>query len=307
MIKTKSMNEPFAIAIHGGAGTLDKKKLTSTLYNQYEQALNDALQAGWHILQKGGHSLDAVEKAVMELEDCPFFNAGRGSVFNNVGKHEMDAAIMDGRSLKAGAVAGIIQIKNPIQVARAVMDKSPFVFLCGQGANDFAQVQGITTETDDYFYNELRYKEWQQELENEATPQKFGTVGAVALDKQGNLAAATSTGGITNKKFGRVGDSPVIGGGTYANNNTCAVSCTGEGEQFIRTVAAYDVSCLIEYKQLSLHDACAHTMQKLQTIQGSGGLIAVDKLGNIEMPFNTEGMYRACIYTNGTTEIRIFE
>ena len=306
MIKTTDMNEPIAIAIHGGAGTLDKNKLSETLYKQYERALQEALLAGWYILQKGGHSLDAVEKAVMELEDCPFFNAGRGSVFNFSGKHEMDAAIMDGRTLKAGAVAGVIQIKNPIQVARAVMDKSKFVFLAGDGANLFAQEQGIATESDDYFYNELRYKEWQQEQENETTEKKIGTVGAVALDANGNLAAATSTGGITNKKYGRVGDSPVIGGGTYANNHTCAVSCTGEGEQFIRAVTAYDVSCLIEYKELTLKDACAHTMQKLDFIQGSGGLIAVDSKGNIEMPFNTEGMYRAAKSTNGITEVKIF-
>jgi beta-aspartyl-peptidase (threonine type) len=218
----------------------------------------------------------------------------------------MDAAIMDGRTLKAGAVAGVLQIKNPIQVARAVMDKSKFVFLAGDGANLFAQEQGIATESDDYFYNELRYKEWQQEQEKETLEKKFGTVGAVALDATGNLAAATSTGGITNKKYGRVGDSPVIGGGTYANNYTCAVSCTGEGEQFIRAVTAYDVSCLMEYKELTLKDACAHAMQKLDIIQGSGGLIAVDSKGNIEMPFNTEGMYRAAISTNGITEVKIF-
>jgi beta-aspartyl-peptidase (threonine type) len=301
------MSEPFAIAIHGGAGTLDKKKVTGTLYKQYEQALHEALQAGWHVLQKRGHSLDAVEKAVMELEDCPFFNAGRGSVFNNNGKHEMDAAIMDGHTLKAGAVAGVIQIKNPVQVARAVMDKTHFVFLCGQGANEFAREQGIATETDEYFYNEMRYKEWQQALEKESTPEKFGTVGAVALDIHRNLAAATSTGGITNKKYGRIGDSPVIGSGTYANNASCAVSCTGEGEQFIRAVVAYDISCLVAYKQLSLQEACAQAMQGLNTLQGHGGWIAIDRQGNIQMPFNTEGMYRGCVYTNGTTEIKIFE
>jgi beta-aspartyl-peptidase (threonine type) len=300
------MNEPIVIAIHGGAGTMNKKHLTGDLYKQYEQALHQALQAGLTILQKGGHSPDAVEAAVISLEDCPFFNAGRGSVFNSNGQHEMDAAIMDGHTLKAGAVAGISQVKNPIRVARTVMDKSRFVFLCGQGANDFAQEHGLPTETAAYFYSDFRYKEWKRQQET-AVEKKYGTVGAVALDRHGNLAAATSTGGITNKKYGRVGDSPVIGAGTYANNRSCAVSCTGEGEQFIRAVVAYDVSCLMEYKQLSLQQACASTMERLKAIEGSGGLIAVDQHGNIEMPFNTEGMYRACAYSNGNIEVKIFE
>jgi beta-aspartyl-peptidase (threonine type) len=300
------MNKPIALAIHGGAGTMDKKNLTGDLYQQYEQALHQCLQAGLVILQKGGHSIDAVEAAVVALEDCPFFNAGRGSVFNSQGKHEMDAAIMEGHTLKAGAVAGISQVKNPILVARAVMDKSRFVFLCGEGANEFAQEQQLPVAPDAYFHTDFRYKEWKRQQET-AIEKKYGTVGAVALDHHGNLAAATSTGGITNKKYGRVGDSPVIGAGTYANNRTCAVSCTGEGEQFIRAVVAYDVSCLMEYKELSLKQACASTMERLTAIQGSGGLIAVDQQGTIQMPFNTEGMYRACAFPDGNTEVKIYE
>ena len=304
------MNEQFAIAIHGGAGTLVKKRFSASVYKQYENALHQALLAGLHILQNGGRSLDAVEAAVIALEDCPLFNAGRGSVFNARGGHALDAAIMDGHTLEAGAVADISGFKNPIQVARTVMEKSDHVFLCGPGANEFAREHGIREAPTDYFYTELRYHEWkkiQQEAPDKLRDEKFGTVGAVALDKAGNLAAATSTGGITNKKYGRVGDSPVIGSGTYANNNTCAISCTGRGEQFIRSVMAYDISCLMEYKQLTLPDACAYAMQRLEKIKGNGGLIAIDSKGNIQMPFNTEGMYRACAHTNQAIEIKIFE
>jgi beta-aspartyl-peptidase (threonine type) len=304
------MNEQFAIAIHGGAGTLNKKGITVSILQEYENALLKALQAGLHVLQNGGRSLDAVETAVKELEDCPLFNAGRGAVFNARGKHTLDAAIMDGSTLAAGAVAGISGFKNPVQVARTVMEKSRYVLLAGEGANDFAREHGLTEGSDDYFFTEFRYNEWkekkQQQDTGNAPDKKFGTVGAVAIDKAGNMAAATSTGGITNKKYGRVGDSPVIGSGTYANNNTCAISCTGNGEQFIRSVTAYDISCLIEYKGLSLQEACAFAMERLQKIKGSGGLIALDQHGNIEMPFNTEGMYRACACWNKEIEINIF-
>jgi len=303
------MNEQFAIAIHGGAGTLNKKGLSENIIEQYEKALLKALQAGLHVLQNGGRSLDAVETAVVELEDCPFFNAGCGAVFNAEGKHSLDAAIMDGSSLAAGAVAGISGFKNPVLVARTVMTKSRYVFLSGQGAGDFAREHGLEEAPDDYFFTEFRYNEWkkrQQHDDHNAADKKYGTVGAVALDKYGNLAAATSTGGITNKKYGRIGDSPVIGSGTYANNNTCAVSCTGQGEQFIRAVTAYDISCLMEYKGLSLHEACAYAMERLQKINGSGGLIAVDTQGHIQMPFNTEGMYRACASPYQGTEVKIF-
>jgi L-asparaginase / beta-aspartyl-peptidase len=304
------MNEQFAIAIHGGAGTLLRQRFSPAVQQEYENALRQALQAGLTILQNGGRSLDAVEAAVIALEDCPFFNAGRGAVFNAAGGHSLDAAIMDGRTLEAGAVAGLSRFKNPILVARAVMEKSRYVLLSGQGADDFAREQGLIETTADYFYTELRYNEWKKIRENssdQSPDKRFGTVGAVALDKAGNLAAATSTGGLTNKKYGRVGDSPIIGSGTYANNTTCAVSCTGNGEQFIRAVTAYDVSCLIEYKLLSLPEACAFSMQRLQKIQGNGGLIAIDRWGNIQMPYNSEGMYRASANTSGEIAVKIFE
>jgi beta-aspartyl-peptidase (threonine type) len=302
------MNKPIALAIHGGAGTIEKKRITPEVQVQYETALRRALDAGAHVLQQGGNSLDAVEAAVIELEDCPLFNAGRGSVFNSKGLHEMDAAIMDGRTLKAGAVTGIRSFRNPVKAARLVMEQSGFVFLSGEGAEEFARLHELSEAATDYFYTEYRYNDWQQKKQNVAgTPRQLGTVGAVALDVNGNVAAATSTGGLTNKAYGRIGDSPVIGAGTYANNHTCAVSCTGDGEHFIRAVAAYNVSCCMEYKQASLHEACANTMQKLSNIEGYGGLIAVDVQGNIDMPFNTEGMYRACFRSDGLIEVKIFE
>lgn len=304
------MKEHYAIAIHGGAGTIERKRITPEVYKQYENALEQALAAGLEVLQHGGTSLDAVEAAVIKLEDCPFFNAGRGSVFNSSGQHEMDAAIMDGSTLAAGAVAGLHLIKNPIKAARTVMEKSSYVFLCGEGANEFARAHQIPMEPPSYFYTEYRYNDWKRKQQPSPMPgpgKHLGTVGAVALDKAGNLAAATSTGGITNKNCGRVGDSPLIGAGTYANNKTCAVSCTGDGEQFIRAVTAYDLSCCIEYKKVSLPQACAHTLRKLEAIAGSGGFIAIDAGGHIVMPFNTEGMYRACYHPDGVREIKIFE
>lgn len=286
------------LAIHGGAGTILRSSMTAELQQQYEQGLQDALQAGYSVLQGGGSAVDAVQAAVVSLEDFPLFNAGRGSVFNNAGGHEMDASIMDGSSIDAGAVSGIRNVKNPVLLARTIMDKSEHVLLCGQGAEQFAKQQGLQFEDDTYFYVQHRYEQWQKALKEDSisldhNDKKFGTVGAVALDANGNLAAATSTGGMTNKKFGRMGDSPIIGAGTYANNNTCAISCTGHGELFIRAVVAYDISCLIEYKGLSLKEACNVVVHdKLVTIQGEGGLVAIDKFGNIELPFNSEGMYR---------------
>ncbi len=286
------------LAIHGGAGTILRSTMTTELQMQYEKGLRDALDAGYKILATGGAALDAVEAAVISLEDFPLFNAGRGSVFNNTGKHEMDAAIMDGATLEAGAVSGVSHVKNPVSLARTIMQKSEHVLLTGAGAEQFAKIQGLEFADDKYFYNETRYKQWQEALKDDRvqldhTEKKFGTVGAVALDSHGNLAAATSTGGMTNKKFGRMGDSPIIGAGTYANNNTCAISCTGHGELFIRAVVAYDISCLIEYKGLSLQEACDIVVHdKLVKIGGEGGLIAIDKYGNIELPFNSEGMYR---------------
>ncbi len=286
------------LAIHGGAGTILRSSMTAELQQQYEQGLQDALQAGYSVLQGGGSAVDAVQAAVVSLEDFPLFNAGRGSVFNNAGGHEMDASIMDGKNIDAGAVSGISHVKNPVLLARTIMDKSEHVLLCGQGAEQFAKQQGLQFEDDAYFYVQHRYEQWQQALKEDSisldhNDKKFGTVGAVALDANGNLAAATSTGGMTNKKFGRMGDSPIIGAGTYANNNTCAISCTGHGELFIRAVVAYDISCLMEYKGLSLREACDVVVHdKLVKIQGEGGLVALDKHGNIELPFNSEGMYR---------------
>ena len=307
------MANSISIAIHGGAGTILRSSMTPELQQQYEVGLQEALDAGYKILDAGGSSLDAVEVAVMSLEDFPLFNAGKGAVFNNVGGHEMDAAIMFGKGLEAGAICGVSNVKNPVHLARAVMDHSDHVLLCGQGAEIFARQQVIPFEEDAYFYNEQRYQQWQQALkENKVrldhSDKKFGTVGAVALDKNGDLAAATSTGGMTNKKFGRAGDSPIIGAGTYANNNTCAISCTGHGELFIRCVVAHDISCLMEYKGLSLKEACDLLVyEKLVNIGGEGGLIAIDKLGNIEMPFNSEGMYRACRNSDGLTLIKIYK
>lgn len=292
------------LAIHGGAGTILRSSMTPELQQQYEQGLQDALQAGYSVLQAGGCAVDAVQAAVVSLEDFPMFNAGRGSVFNNAGGHEMDASIMDGSNLMAGAVSGIRNVKNPILLARTIMDKSEHVLLCGQGAEQFAKQQGLQFEDDAYFYVQHRYEQWQQALKEDSisldhNDKKFGTVGAVALDANGNLAAATSTGGMTNKKFGRMGDSPIIGAGTYANNNTCAISCTGHGELFIRAVVAYDISCLMEYKGLSLKEACDVVVHdKLVKIQGEGGLVAIDKYGNIELPFNSEGMYRGYVTEN---------
>lgn len=307
------MTNNFAIAIHGGAGTILRSTMTPELQLQYEIGLQAALEAGYKILEDGGSSLDAVEAAVASLEDFPLFNAGKGAVFNNIGGHEMDAAIMYGKGLEAGAVCGVSHVKNPVKLARAIMDHSEHVVLCGAGAEQFAKMQQLPFGDDAYFFTEQRYQQWQQALKEDKvqldhSDKKFGTVGAVALDKDGNLSAATSTGGMTNKKFGRMGDSPVIGAGTYANNNTCAISCTGHGELFIRSVVAYDISCLMEYKGLSLKEACDLVVHdKLVKIGGEGGLVAMDKHGNIEMPFNSEGMYRACKGSDGTNSVKIYK
>jgi beta-aspartyl-peptidase (threonine type) len=259
--------------------------------------------------------VEAVEASVKALEDSHLFNAGKGSVFTSEGKHEMDASIMDGKTLKAGAVSLVSGIKNPISLARDVMEKSEHVFLASKGAMQFAEKLKYHLEDENYFYDEFRYQQWQEIRGTESfkldhsvkKDSKFGTVGAVACDSSGNLAAATSTGGMTNKQFGRVGDSPMIGAGNYANNKTCAVSCTGSGEYFIRGVVAYDLSCLIEYKNLSLKDAAKELIHnRLLNMGGDGGLIAVDALGNITMPFNTEGMYRACKGSDGAEQISIY-
>lgn len=289
----------FAIAVHGGAGTILRETMTPEKEKNYKQGLQDAITAGELILQKGGRSLDAVEAAIRCLENNPLFNAGKGSVFTNEGKNEMDASIMDGTDLRAGAVAGVQHIKNPISLARAVMEQSEHVFMAGHGANEFAKKTNAVFMPDDYFFVQMRYDQLEQAKKEDKmtldhTEKKFGTVGAVARDVHGHLAAGTSTGGMTNKKNGRVGDTPIIGAGTYANNKTCAISCTGHGEFFIRSVVAYDISCLIEYKGLSLKDACELVVKhKLVKMGGEGGLIALDAHGNIELPFNSEGMYRA--------------
>jgi L-asparaginase / beta-aspartyl-peptidase len=303
------------IAIHGGAGTILPASMTEEKEAAFVAALQDALNTGYSILEKGGTALDAVEQTVIVLENNALFNAGKGSVYNAAGKQEMDAAVMDGKNRMAGAVAGINKIKNPVQLARMVMEKTPHVLLTGEGALEFAESIGIPFVDDAYFYDEYRYRQWLK-LKNTGavnldhtneSDKKFGTVGAVALDGFGNLAAATSTGGMTNKRVGRVGDSPLIGAGTYANNATCAVSGTGNGEAFIRGVVAYDISCLMEYKGLSLQEACNEViMHRLHRINGEGGVIAADALGNIEMVFNTAGMYRGCKTNGGRNEIGIY-
>lgn len=308
----------YGIAIHGGAGTILRTLMTPEKEARYMAALNEAIDAGHSILQKGGTSIDAVEAAVISLENFPLFNAGKGAVFTNKGTHEMDASIMDGATLEAGAVSGVSHIQNPIVLARTIKDKSDHVFLCGTEAEAFAKEMNIPFQPDAYFYEEGRYQQWQEVKDTDGYQldhtikngegKKFGTVGAVALDQYGNIASATSTGGMTNKRYGRVGDSPIIGAGTYANNKTCAVSCTGHGEFFIRAVVAYDISCLIEYKGYSLKQACDFVVKdKLVKLGGEGGLIAIDAKGNIELPFNSEGMYRAWKKENAETQIKIYE
>ena len=306
----------FSIAIHGGAGTLVKGMMTPALESRYKQALETALEKGYTVLEKGGTAIDAVEHAVKLLEDSPLFNAGKGSVFTANETHEMDASIMDGETLNAGAVSLISGIKNPVGLARDVMEKSEHVFLAGEGAMEFAKQLHYKIEDAPYFYDEFRHKQWLEIKDTDSfqldhatkKDSKFGTVGAVACDQDGNIAAATSTGGMTNKKWGRVGDSPMIGAGNYANNKTCAISCTGSGEFFIRGVVAYDVACLMEHKGMSVQEASNEVINKrILEINGDGGLIAVDSQGNIAMPFNTEGMYRASKSSNGEEEISIYK
>lgn len=306
----------YAIAIHGGAGTLVKGMMTPELEAQYKSALKLALDAGYKLLADGKSAVEAVEEAVKLLEDSPLFNAGKGSVFTATETHEMDASIMDGKTLNAGGVSLITGIKNPVSLARDVMEKSEHVFLAGEGAMQFAKELDYKLEDSSYFYDEFRHKQWLEikdtdnfQLDHSTKKDsKFGTVGAVACDQDGNIAAATSTGGMTNKKWGRVGDSPMIGAGNYANNKTCAVSCTGSGEYFIRGVVAYDVACLMEHKGMNVQDASNEVINKrILELGGDGGLIAVDAKGNIAMPFNTEGMYRACKSSNGMDAISIYK
>ena len=306
----------YALAIHGGAGTISPSSMTSEKEFAYKSGLSAALLAGEVCLKNGGSALDAVESAVMTLENDPLFNAGRGAVFTHEGKNELDASIMFGKNLLAGAVAGVSNIKNPVSLARAIMEKTEHVFMSGKGAEEFAKKIGSEIKPDDYFFVQMRYDQYLEAKKNDqilldhgsSNKAKFGTVGAVALDKNGNIAAATSTGGMTNKKHGRVGDTPMIGAGTYANNLTCAISCTGHGEFFIRAVVAYDISCLMEYKGYSLKDACdAVVHDKLVKMGGEGGLIALDKQGNIELPFNSEGMYRGSVKEGGSHYLAIYK
>ncbi|WP_223551751.1 isoaspartyl peptidase/L-asparaginase family protein [Aestuariivivens sp. NBU2969] len=321
-IKPKEKKE-FAIVIHGGAGTIFKKNITSEMEEEYHKKLEEAISIGYNILKDGGTSLDAVEKTITVLEDSPLFNAGKGAVFTHEGINEHDASIMNGKTLNAGASAGTTTVKNPISLARAIMENSPHVMLSGNGAEVFAKEHGLTIVDPSYFYTEKRFKSLQRILDKEKAElghdtkvslydeaikdSKYGTVGCVALDKHGNLAAGTSTGGMTNKRWGRIGDSPIIGAGTYANNNTCAVSSTGWGEFFIRGMVAYDVSALMEYKGLSLAEASKDVIQnKLTRLGGTGGIIALDKNGNISMEFNTVGMYRASMNDKGELYIGIY-
>jgi L-asparaginase / beta-aspartyl-peptidase len=317
---------PITLVIHGGAGTITRQNMSAEKEKAYTEALNQALQAGYAVLKKGGTSLDAVEAAIRYMEDSPLFNAGKGAVFTNEGKNELDASIMDGKTLKAGAIAGVTNIKNPITTARRVMEHSEHVMMTGKGAEKFAKEQGMQLVDPAYFRTETRFKQLQKAKEEEKVKldhsdsqgslleniftegKKFGTVGAVALDQYGNLAAATSTGGMTNKRFGRVGDAPIIGAGTYASNQTCAVSATGHGEYFIRSVVAYDISALMEYKGLGVKQAAEEVvMKKLVERGGEGGVIALDRQGNFAMPFNSEGMYRGYIKADGQSEVLIYK
>ncbi|MEO8671318.1 MAG: isoaspartyl peptidase/L-asparaginase [Tahibacter sp.] len=298
------------LAIHGGAGVI-KKDLTSERRAAVEAALRQALKEGYAVLTQGGNSLDAISKSIVALEDSPWFNAGRGAVFNHDGKNELDAAIMDGATRRAGSVAGVRRIRNPVLLARAVMEKSPHVMLVGEGAEAFATSIGIELVDPAWFRTEERWQQLQEALKQEADKQHsertthYGTVGAVALDKQGHLAAATSTGGMTNKRWGRVGDSPIIGAGTYADGR-CAVSATGWGEFYVRTVAAHSICARVAWKGEKVADAAkAVVMEEVPALGGDGGVIALDAEGNIAMPFNTDGMYRGWIDQAGKVHIAI--
>jgi L-asparaginase / beta-aspartyl-peptidase len=319
-------DKKIGLVVHGGAGTMDRSKMTPEREQEYRESLKGALAAGYEILKKGGSSVDATEAAVRVLEDDPHFNAGRGAVFTDAGTNELDAAIMDGKTLNAGAVANLRHIRNPISLARMLMDKSPrvttspkvgAVLLAGEGPERFAKENGVELVDQKYFFTQERWDALQRVKEAEkkggggkkfiiSDQDRHGTVGAVALDKNGNLAAATSTGGTTNKQAGRIGDSPIIGAGTYANNATCAVSCTGDGEYFLRAVVAHEVSALMEYGGLKLPEAAQSALEKAKQLSGEGGLIAIDKNGNVALPFNTNGMYRGYVDPHGKFVVDIY-
>ncbi len=304
-----------SLALHGGAGTIPKGSLTPEQEQAYNDALKAALDAGYQVLEANGTALNAVAAAVTSLEDCPLFNAGRGAVFNHEGAHELDASVMRGEDRGAGAVAGVQGVKNPVQLARLVMERSEHVLLAGRGAEAFAKAQGVIFEDAAYFYNDFRYKQWQEAVADDRVQmdhhaggeKKFGTVGAVARDAHGNLAAATSTGGMTNKRWGRVGDTPIPGAGTWADNATCAVSCTGHGEYFIRAVVAHEIHARMQHGGQSLQQACDGVVgQELVRMGGEGGLVAVDASGAVCLPFNSEGMYRAWKTDAGDEGVAIY-
>lgn len=324
-VSDQVQGDNFGIAIHGGAGTILKENMTDSLEIAYKEVLEKAIRTGHEILANGGTAIEAVQKTINVMEDSPLFNAGKGAVFTNEETNELDAAIMDGETLNAGAVAGVTTVKNPINLAYEVMENSPHVLLSGKGAEKFAGERGLEIVDPSYFYDEARFqslKRIKESEENQLEPDslttafydpmikdsKFGTVGAVALDKNGNVAAGTSTGGMTNKKWNRIGDVPIIGAGTYANNATCAVSATGWGEYFIRGVVAYDISAMMEYRKMSLEKAAARVIQeKLTQLGGEGGIIAIDGKGNIAMEFNSAGMYRAAMNRNGDLTLGIYK
>ncbi|MEM6726166.1 MAG: isoaspartyl peptidase/L-asparaginase [Bacteroidota bacterium] len=306
--------QDFALVIHGGAGTILKKNMSPEKEKAYRDKLTEALEAGYAILEKGGEAGDAVVAAITIMEDSPLFNAGKGAVFTHAGTNEMDASYMDGKSLEAGAVGGVRTVKNPILAAKAVMEKSQHVMLTGSGAQEFAASQGIELVDTTYFYTERRWKSLQRVIEKEnkgkkiEQAEKHGTVGAVALDKSGNIVAGTSTGGMTNKRWGRIGDSPIIGAGTYANSKTCGVSATGHGEFFIRYAVAHDIHARMAYKNIPLQKAANEVInEELVEAGGTGGVVALDKDGNIAMPFNTAGMYRGYILPNGEAQVFIYK
>lgn len=327
---TEPQNKPespqtndFAIIIHGGAGTILKKNMTPEKEKAYKAKLSEAIKVGHEILKNGGTSLEAVEKTIHVMENSPLFNAGKGAVFTHEGANELDASIMDGKTLNAGAIAGVKDIKNPITAAKEVMLNSPHVMLAGAGASQFAKERGLEIVDPKYFFTESRYKSLERVKDREkkktasATTafydadikdSKFGTVGCVALDKNGNIAAGTSTGGMTNKRWNRIGDAPIIGAGTYANNASCGVSSTGWGEYFIRGMVAHDIAALMEYKGLSLKEATTEVIQKkLTNLGGTGGVVALDNKGNMSFEFNTAGMYRASMDDDGNLVVKIYK
>lgn len=311
-----SARQPFAIVVHGGAGNIQRETIDSLQYEAYSNKLAEALKAGEEILKNGGSSLDAVEAAVRILEDSPLFNAGKGAVFNIDGKNELDASIMCGLTHNAGAVAGITTVRNPIAAARKVMENSPHVLLTGRGAETFAYEQGLEIVEPGYFFDQRRWEQYRQYIRNNVqrsrssldAEQKMGTVGAVALDMHGNIAAATSTGGMVGKRYGRIGDSPIIGAGNYASNMACGVSATGHGEYFIRNMVAYDIAARMIYAGQSLQEAARQVISVNLVEQGAyGGIIAIDKEGNVVMEFNTTAMFRGFIVSDGNKGVFIFK